>query len=192
MKVVDARGRACPEPVILTKKALEEAEEVTIVVDNPVSRDNVRRMAESQGCEVRVQQRQDGIYLHLKKVTSCEAISSAPSAPGPTVVVISSDQMGRGEEELGRVLMRAFLHTLAEISGRPQKLVFFNTGVRLTAEGSEVLQDLKALEEGGVEILVCGTCLNYFGLKDKVAVGQVSNMYSIAETLLGASRLITL
>jgi len=191
-KVIDASGLACPQPVVLTKKALEEAEEVTIVVDNPVSRDNVRRMAESQGCEVEVEERGDGIYLHLRKIASCEAVSSTAPASGPTVVVISSDQMGRGNQELGRILMRAFLHTLNEVSPRPEKLTFFTTGVKLTVEGSEVLEDLRRLAEGGTEILVCGTCLSYFDLKERVVVGQVSNMYSIAEALLQAGRLVTL
>lgn len=99
--------------------------------------------------------------------------------------------MGRGEEELGRILIRAFLHTLTEVSDRPDKMIFFNAGVKLTVGGSEVLEDLHALKNKGVEILICGTCLDYFGLKDKIAVGQVSNMYTIAETMLAASRLVT-
>ncbi len=189
-KVVDARGLACPQPVTLTKKALEEADEVTVVVDNQASRDNVRRMAESQGCQVEVEEREDGIYLHLHKTADQAAQQRGPG--GPVVLVISSEEMGRGSGELGAILMRAFLHTLGEVSTLPQRVIFYNTGVKLTVEGSEVLEDLRALEREGVEILVCGTCLGYFGLKDRIAVGQISNMYSITEAMLGASRLVVL
>lgn len=186
-KVVDARGLSCPTPVVLTKRALEEAEEVTVIVDNPTARENVKRMAQSRGCEVQVEERQDGIYLFLRRL---KAPGPEVQPSGSQVLVISSDSMGRGEEELGRILMRAFLHTLGEVSPRPRRIVFFNTGVKLVVEGSEVLEDLKALEALGVEILVCGTCLNYFGLMDKVRVGRVSNMYEIAETLLSAERVV--
>jgi len=185
-KVVDARGLSCPTPVVLTKRALEEAEEVTVIVDNPTARENVKRMAQSRGCEVRVEEREDGIYLHLRQGEGPRVLE-ASEAP---VLVIASEVMGRGEEELGRVLMSAFLHTLGEVSPKPRRIIFFNTGVRLVVEGSEVLEDLRALEGQGVEILVCGTCLNYFGLTDKVGVGRVSNMYEIAETLLSAERVV--
>ena len=100
--------------------------------------------------------------------------------------------MGRGSGELGGILVRSLMHTLNEVEPRPDKLIFFNSGVKLTVEGSEVLEDLRTLEQGGAEILVCGTCLDYFKIKDKVAVGEVSNMYTIAETLLGAGRTVTI
>ena len=189
-KVVDARGLSCPQPVILTRKALEEAEEVTVIVDNPVAKENVKRMGESQGCEVRVEECGDGIYLHFKRRRS-EPLEVPEVARDLRVVVLCSEGMGRGEDELGKLLMRAFLHTLSEIRPGPRRIVLFNTGVKLAVEGSEVLGDLRALEEKGVEILVCGTCLDYFGLKEKVAVGRISNMYEIAETLLSASGLVT-
>lgn len=189
-KIVDARNLACPMPVVLTRKALEEAEEVEVIVSNPTAKENVKRMGESQGCEVRVEEREDGIHLYLKKARREGSPSWEASPRGSLVLVISSEVMGRGQEELGRLLMRAFLHTLGEISPRPDKAVFFNTGVKLVVEGSEVLEDLRALEASGVEILVCGTCLNYFGLGDKVRVGRVSNMYEIASALLSAERAV--
>ncbi len=191
-KVVDCRGLSCPQPVIETKQALEKTDKVTIIVDNPAASDNVARFGQSQGGRVTIDEKRDGIYITIEKGKHrTKAQSSKISAPGPSVVVIPSDQMGRGEEGLGHILIRSFLHALTEVSGIPDIMIFFNTGVKLTAKGSEVLEDLKTLEKNGAEILICGTCLDYFDLKDKIAVGQVSNMYTIAETMLAANRLIT-
>jgi selenium metabolism protein YedF len=106
------------------------------------------------------------------------------------VVVFASDVMGRGNDELGAVLMRAFIHTLAEGASRPDTMIFMNTGVKLAVEGSEVLPDLKALAGKGAKILACGTCLGFFELKDRLGVGVVSNMYDIAEAMLGAGKLV--
>ena len=191
-KIVDARGLACPQPVVLTKKALEEVDQLTTIVDNATARENVSRLARKENCEVEVEEKVEGIFLHLTKTGSKETDLAAVPMAGPTVVVVGGDCMGRGSEELGDILVRSFMHTLNEAEPRPDKLIFFNSGVKLTVEGSEVLEDVKALEEGGAEILVCGTCLDYFKLKEKIAVGEVSNMYTIAETLLGAGRTVTI
>ncbi len=112
--------------------------------------------------------------------------------PGPTVVAISSDGMGRGDDDLGRVLIRSHLHALTEISPKPDVMIFFNTGVMLAVEGSPALEDLRALEGQGARILLCGTCVGHFNLKEKVAVGEISNMYTISETLLRAGKVINL
>jgi selenium metabolism protein YedF len=194
-KLVDCRGLSCPQPVVQTKQALDESDNITIIVDNPTSRSNVVRFAESQGCKVTVDEREEGSYIHILKGKGEGSESkvtpfSSPGA-GPIVVVIPNDQMGRGEQELGNILIRAFLHTLTDASPRPDTMIFFNTGVRLTVEGSDVLDDLQSLEKKEVEILVCGTCLDYFKLKDKIAVGHISNMYTITEIMLSASRLVT-
>jgi selenium metabolism protein YedF len=194
-KVVDCRGLACPQPVIQTKQALEETGRVTVIVDNPAARDNVARFGESQGAQVAIEEKKNGIYITVEKSTDGKhqkkAQSSKTPEHGPRVVVVPNDQMGRGERELGHILIRSFIHTLTEVGNRPDTMIFFNTGVKLTVNGSEVLEDLQALERYGIEILVCGTCLDYFGLKDKIAVGQISNMYTIAETMLSAARLVT-
>ncbi len=193
-KVIDCRGLSCPQPVIETKQALEKTERVTIIVDNLAARDNVARFGQSQGGSVTIDEKKDGIYITIEKgklgKPRAKVQSSKIPAHGSLVVVIPSDQMGRGEEELGHILIRSFLHALTEVSDRPDTMIFFNTGVKLTVKGSEVLADLQTLEKNGVEILICGTCLDYFDLKDKIAVGQVSNMYTIAETMLAAGRLI--
>jgi selenium metabolism protein YedF len=110
---------------------------------------------------------------------------------GPFVIVISENKMGRGNDELGTVLIKAFLHTVAGQAQKPNVMIFYNTGVQLTVQGSDVLEDLKQLESEGVQILVCGTCLNYFEIKDKLAAGVLSNMYDIVETMSSAGRLLT-
>ncbi|MCI2425035.1 sulfurtransferase-like selenium metabolism protein YedF [Candidatus Acetothermia bacterium] len=110
----------------------------------------------------------------------------------PTVLLVASDAFGREAEELGRLLMHNFLHTLSEVSSRPERIILVNSGVKLVIEGSEVLDDLRVLEGQGTEILACGTCLGYYEIKDKVAVGQISNMYDIASALLGAGKIVAL
>jgi selenium metabolism protein YedF len=195
-KIVDARGLACPQPVILTRNALQESDAVTTIVDNETARGNVSRLAAKQGCQVDVEEREDGFYLHLTKGEKLveETAPQPLSAPasGPLVLTVPSDIMGRGDEELGGILVRAFFHTLGEVEPLPQTIIFFNSGVKLVVEGSPVLEDLQALQAQGVEILACGTCLGHYELKDKVAIGEVSNMYTIAETLLSAGKVVSL
>ena len=111
--------------------------------------------------------------------------------PRPFVIVFGEDKMGRGNDELGSVLIRAFFHTIAEQTERPDIIIFYNTGVRLTVRGSEVLDDLKALSDKGVEILVCGTCLNFFNIKEELGIGIVSNMYDISDTMSRAGRIVS-
>ena len=195
--IVDARGLSCPQPVINTRKALGEADHVTTIVDNETAQRNVTRMAEKAGCTVRAEERNDGIYLHITRAESPqeEAAPQPASAPagGPLVLVVPSEFMGRGEHaELGQILVRGFLHTLGEVEPLPDTIIFFNSGVKLVVEGSPVLEDLQYLSERGVEILACGTCLGYYELKEKVTVGEVSNMYTIAETMLRAGKVVSL
>ncbi len=194
-KTVDARGLACPQPVILTRAALQEADAVLAIVDNETARQNVTRMAEKAGWSVRAETRDDGIYLHIGKAEAqpeVQAQAAAAPAAGPLVLVVPGDTMGRGDDELGAILIRGFFHAVGQVSPQPDTLIFFNSGVKLVTEGSPVLEDLRALADQGVEILACGTCLGHYGLKEKVAVGEVSNMYTIAETLLRAGKVVYL
>ena len=195
-KTVDARGQACPQPVLLTRTALQESDAVLTIVDNDTARQNVTRMAEKAGCVVQVEQRADGIYLNISKgAAAAQPAFAAPiSAPasGPLVLVIPSDTMGRGDDELGQILIRGFFHALGQTTPQPNTIIFFNSGVKLVVEGSPVLEDLQALCGQGIELLACGTCLGHYGLKDKVAVGEISNMYTIAETLLRAGKVVNL
>ncbi len=194
---VDARGLACPQPVIQTRKAMEQADWIVTLVDNETSMTNVSRMATKAGWQVEVVPQGDEYRIELTRGTAAvEAepltVGRAEVIRGPLVLVVSADVMGRGVAELGNILIRGFFHTLGEVEPLPQTIIFFNTGVKLACQGSEVLDDLRALEAGGIELLVCGTCLNYFELADRLAVGQVSNMYDIAGTMLGAGKVVHL
>lgn len=190
---IDARGLACPHPVVLTNKAFEESDEVITIVDNPVARENVSRLAESKGFRVQVQTRGDGIYLHMRRERAAQPQPSCGAlVSGPTVLLIASDGVGRGSDELGRKLMVSFVQILHELTPRPETIIFMNSGVRLVAEGSPVIEDLRSLQEQGVRILACGTCLGFYDLKEKVRVGQISNMFDIASALLGAGRFVSL
>jgi selenium metabolism protein YedF len=201
-EIINARGLACPQPVILTKKALETNDKITVLVDNTTAVENIKRLATSVGCSLDVVTEEGGAFRIelLKKPGASLEIAVQPEylpcdindkpAAGPTVFVISSDTMGRGNEDLGRILMKAFIHTAIDLDSPPHVMIFYNTGVRLAAEGSDVLDDLKNLEEKGVKILVCGTCVNFFELTGKVSAGIVSNMYDIAGTMSSAGRIV--
>jgi selenium metabolism protein YedF len=196
MKTVDCRGLACPQPVMATKKALAEPEEreVLVLVDNSAARENVSRFAGSQGYQTAVTEEKDYFAIHIRKGESAgnkeEPFVSQTAIQDNLVFFIDSDSLGRGSEELGSILMRAFLHTLGEADIKPQKLVLINSGVKLACEGSPALEDLQRIISAGVEILACGTCLNYFQLKDKVRAGRISNMYEILSTLSQAGRTV--
>lgn len=191
MKEIDCRGMACPQPVLTTKKTLEEMGEgeFILIVDNPSARDNVKRFAQTQGAKVDVQEKGNDFYLHIEKTSACD-LSESTQKVEKVVVYINSNLMGVGEEALGAILMRSFLKTLLDLKPIPSKLIFVNSGVRLTTESSEVLESLKALSEKGTGILSCGTCLDFYGLKEKLKVGIISNMYDIAQSLLEADRLV--
>lgn len=189
---IDARGRACPQPVLMTKKAIDAGEDCVVIVDNEAARDNVCRMAKSQGCEARAEERDGCFRITVTRGSTRHEEKNAFPVAGPTVVVFPFDRMGRGDDDLGGILVRAFLHTLGEINPRPDVMIFFNGGVKLATDGSEVLEDLRALEKAGARILVCGTCLDFFGLKDKLRAGMISNMYDIAETMLSAGRIVSI
>jgi selenium metabolism protein YedF len=189
MRIVDAREQACPQPVILTRRALAEASELLVIVDNEIAQTNVSRMAVKAGHRVEVEHKEDGIYLHIVKAAS--PVEGEANLAKTVVVLVASDTLGRGDPDLGDILIRGFFHTLNEVEPLPATIIFINSGVRLVAKGSAVLDDLRTLCVKGVEVLACGTCLDYYGLTDKVGVGQVSNMYSITETLLRADNVIS-
>ena len=191
-KVVDARGLPCPKPVILVAEAMESAGDITVIVDNAPAQENVSRLAAGRGFAVSTEQRPDGIYLRLLKGTAPAAPQNGPVTSG-TVLFIGSDTVGRGENtELGRLLMQSFLNTLGGLKDRPETIAFMNSGVALVTADSPVLGELKQLAGQGVELLACGTCLSRLGLSDKVAVGRVSNMYTLAEMMLRAQKVLTL
>ena len=197
MLEIDCRGKACPEPVILTKDALAQVKEgeLIIIVDNPSSSENVVRFAQSQGCSVTVEKRGQDFYLHIQKAEVFKAHNEAElvlkkDKAEKVVVYINSHLLGVGDEALGSFLMKAFLKTLVDLERRPDRLILINSGVQLASEDSKVLDTLRGLSEEGTEIVSCGTCVDFYGLKDKMKVGVISNMYDIVQSLLGADRLI--
>lgn len=199
-EIVDARGLGCPQPVILAKRALERHARVVVYVDNATAYENVRRLGAKLGCEVTIDRQPDGSHhLHLSRGETAVAAgdesatrSQVQKTDGAYVVAITGETMGRGNDELGALLMKAFIHTLLQLEALPDRIIFYNAGVKLAARGSDVADDLRQLAEAGVELLLCGTCVNFYGLSGQTLVGSITNMFEIAGSLAAADRLVTL
>ena len=199
---VDAMGDQCPIPVIKTKKALKEITETTLVevhVDNEIAVQNLSKMAKQKNLEYKCEKLEEQHYI----IAEAEGVSIQQKAPAEndkeicypdrksnTVVVLSSNQMGNGSEELGQILMKGFIFALTELDELPSTVLLYNSGVKLSTEGSNSIEDLKTLQAQGVEILSCGTCLNYYDLTEKLQVGDVTNMYFILEKMAQADKII--
>lgn len=195
-KEIDARGLDCPKPVIMTKKELDQLSEgvITTIVDNEVAKENVSKLAKSQGYEHSVENiSEEEFRIHIKKGEGDIQVESNKEGEFKDITIaFGSEFMGGGSEELGKILIKSFVYTLTEVTPYPTKLIFYNGGVHLTCEGSEVLEDLKKLEQEGVEIISCGTCLDFYNKKDKLKVGEISNMYTIYESLKNPANTITI
>lgn len=193
---IDGRGLACPGPVIAIKKALESISNgiVTILLDNKIAKENVVKFATAHGCGVSITEEDQDFLLTICKGTNQDKqeVEKDQVALADTVYVFTQDGLGQGNPELGAVLMRGFLYALLETEPKPHTLVFMNGGVLLTIEGSPVIDHLAKLEKGGVNIVSCGTCLDYFSVKEKLAIGSISNMYTIVEIMTAATKVITL
>ncbi|WP_300277969.1 sulfurtransferase-like selenium metabolism protein YedF [Peptacetobacter sp.] len=193
---VDARGLACPKPVINTKKELDKLTEGVVVttVDNTIAKENLFKLANSLKCEVSViREEDDEIDVQIiKGEASAEVEVENNEELSDQVVLITSDKMGSGNDELGKVLIKGFIYTLTETKPYPKAVVLVNGGVTLSTENEATIENLKILEEKGVTVISCGTCLDYYDLKDKLQAGSVSNMYDIVETLKSASNTITI
>ncbi|MEN8243584.1 MAG: sulfurtransferase-like selenium metabolism protein YedF [Thermodesulfobacteriota bacterium] len=198
MKEIDARGLACPAPVLQTKAVLEEdhPDKVNVTVDNAAAQQNVQRFLESQGFETTLDQSGNDYFI----VGSCGPLRAA--APETDIeldkgdqkimVMCATDRMGSGDDELGRKLMISYLRTLEEMGGDLWRLVFVNNGVKLTIDGSEVVADLKKYEKQGIKILVCGTCLTHFDLLERKQVGITTNMLDIVTAMQNADKVISI
>ncbi len=195
MKIVDARGKLCPQPVIMTKKEVDSGEnKITVIVDNDTSKENVLKFGSKLQYKTNIEEKNDGIYIYLEKnalgLTECEIATNNAAEDSLSKIedskkgfVIGSDKLGSGSDILGRILMKSFLYTLSEKEPYPNFLIFLNSGVNLAVSGSESLDDLKKMENLGVKIVSCGTCLDFLEIKDKLEVGNVSNMYDIVEII---------
>lgn len=194
-EIIDARGLICPEPAIKTGRALKDFDEITVIVDDKTAIQNISRGVKKRGYDVVIEEKGMDYYLYIKKegiekrkVENVESIFKT----GDLVVLFASDKIGRGNDELGGILTRSLIYSFMEVEPKPQFMIFMNSGVNLVVEGSEVLDDLKKLVEQGVQILACGTCLDFLGLKEKIVIGEISNAYTIAETLFEAGKVIRL
>ncbi|BAF59685.1 MAG: sulfurtransferase-like selenium metabolism protein YedF [Pelotomaculum sp.] len=197
-QVIDCRGMACPQPVIETKKALEKGQGGTVltIVDNEVAKENISRFAKSAGFHVVVEERDGAYHLTISGAAAREPAAGDVAAEpaggtGGTVYFITTNALGQGSPDLGEVLMKSFMTALVE-QQPPKALLLLNTGVFLAVENSPVLEQLQKLARAGTEVLVCGTCLNYYKLKAKLAVGVISNMFEIHSRLTGPYKVITI
>jgi selenium metabolism protein YedF len=198
MDIINVLGKPCPIPVIEARKALRKTpsgEAVRILVDNDISRQNLEKMAGGLGCPVSFEKQDDGNILVT--ITNIPAAGSAPASvssggSGGLVVAIGKNTMGQGNDDLGAVLIKAFIYSLTEMDTPPETLLFFNSGVKLTTQGSTIIADLQKLESRGTIVSSCGTCLDFYGLKENLAIGNVTNMYAIASAMGEAGKLINL
>jgi selenium metabolism protein YedF len=191
MKSLDVRGLSCPAPVVAVKRELEAGEGVLrVLLDDGAPRENVTRFARGRGYSVQEEPLEGGFALVLTGTR--EPGVTAAGRPGGAVMLIGSDRLGDGPEELGRLLMRNFIMTLLDLDALPDRMLFINTGVLLTVAGSEVLEALVTLANRGVEVLSCGVCLDFFKKKELLAAGGVTNMFTIAESLLSAPSVVRL
>lgn len=201
-KEIDARGLNCPLPVIHTKKALDSIEDgrITTIVDNDVAKENIAKLAKSMDFQVDIKQEEGNFYIDIfknlpsGKTMDIEEFNKIPKEEEnkDLVILISKDSLGEGSEELGKLLMKTYMFALTEAKPYPKTILLLNGGIYLALEDSEVLDHFKILESKGVEILSCGVCLDYFNVADKLAVGEISNMYTIVEKLNGANNTIKL
>jgi len=189
---VDCRSLSCPAPVIKTKKAMElyPEEDILTIVNNEAARENVKRLGENQGYHVNVTEKAGEYFLTMSKPACSDLGCRQETSLSNDIIYVSTDKMGQGSDDLGKVLIKGYFYALTEVKPYPKAILFVNSGVCLTTEGSEVLGHLKILADQGVEILSCGTCLDFFQLKEKLAVGSVTNMYTIVEIMNKAAKVI--
>lgn len=194
MEKINALDKVCPAPIIMAKKALKETDEVEILVDDDMAPQNLKKLADQKNYDYDVKNGENNQFtVTLKRTAEShdQAESSSLNDQGNSyIVVINTDTMGHGDETLGRNLLHGFVSSLTEQDVLPEKILCYNGGVKLLVEGSDYLTDLKALEEAGVQVMGCGACLDYFNLKDKLAVGTVTNMFSIVEMMRQQNRIV--
>ena len=197
--MLDVRGVPCPKPVVMAMTALKElknGKKLEVLTDDPEAVQNLTRMAENKGYPVASVKSGSEWTVTITKAEGDEEPEAehkekhAKPPKGGYTVVIGTDRMGSGDDKLGSVLIKSYIYSLTQLEEQPETLIFFNGGAHLTTEGSDSLDDLKALEDMNVDIYTCGTCLDFLGIKEKLEVGKVTNMYEIAEKMASAVRLV--
>lgn len=196
-KNIDARGKSCPMPVIMAKKEIEQGGKFfTLQVDNKIAVENLRKFANSQGYEVIIEQANGDFNVKFSNgCEECEEILAKVENRKPLgdwCIFVNKSTIGVGEESLGQALMKMFLYTISESNDYPTSILFMNDGVKVPTLNEQAIEHLKELEKVGVQLLVCGACLNFYGLEEKLSVGKVSNMYEIVEAMKSAAKVITL
>ena len=195
---INAIGDVCPIPVIKVKDAIKELNGkgvIEITVDNEIAVQNLSKIAQLKNIQILAEKKSQKEYVVTLTIseddnTDLECKPMYDNVTGPTVVVFSSNKMGEGDDTLGGILIKSYIFALTKSENFPNQIICYNGGAFLTAENSEVLEDLKYLESQGVDICTCGTCINHYGLNKTPAVGTVSNMYEISEKLIGAGKII--
>ncbi|HDI3055257.1 sulfurtransferase-like selenium metabolism protein YedF [Clostridium botulinum] len=190
-KIIDCKGLKCPQPVINTKKYFDSIEkgQATTIVDNEVAKNNIIKLAEKNGFKSEVEENDSLYYITITK-EHCVACETILSNEKKLVMVISKNVLGGGDDKLGTALMKSYLYALSESDSLPSHLLFLNGGVKLTIEDSECLESIQSLKDKGVTILSCGTCLDFYGIKSKLKVGEITNMYTIVEEMTSADNTI--
>lgn len=200
-KIIDCKGMACPLPVVNAKKTSEQlhtGDTLTVLVDNEIAVQNLTRFAEHKGFPVSAEKKAETEYAVIMTVAGPAPAGDAQEEIACVMdtrrkgmlVVLSGNVMGTGDPKLGTSLMKAFVFALTKQDQLPDTILCYNTGAYLTCEGADTLEDLKLLESEGVTVLTCGTCLDFYGLKDRLAVGGVTNMYDIVERMESAAQII--
>lgn len=189
MVKVNAVGFVCPVPVIMTKKALNEIAEgeVEVLVDNETAKQNLEKLAKELGYEFKSCKLEENFQVIINKKPNEDKKETKEEN---IVVVIDSDEMGKGDEELGKILVKGFIYSLTEMETLPKTVILYNKGVLLATVNENTIEDLKKLESMGVEVISCGTCANYYHVQDKLQVGSLTNMYTIVDRQFKATKLI--
>lgn len=200
--IIDCKGLQCPQPVLLTRDSLDRVQSgvLEVIVDNEASKTNVERFVRSQGCDVTIASDGETHHLTITKKVGAKPAKDAPAAedyvcdvPGgdDVIYIIPSNTMGMGDDELGWGLLQTYIQTIKEVSPKPSKIFFYNSGVLLTSRDSGILTYIKELEDQGIEIFSCGTCIDFFNKNDKVLVGKLTNMFEIMDSMAKASKVLS-
>lgn len=196
MKKLDARGIPCPKPIVMTKLALEEDPEVEVMANEEALYDLKRMAKRLNGTYDQKELNPNEFKVTIKIPEKAPADESAPIQKndngGGLLIMVGNSVMGHGPKELGTVLMKGMIYTLTETNPLPKTVIFYNDGIQITTTENDALEDLHTLENNGVEILSCGTCLNYHNVEDQLKVGKITNMYDIFQKIAHASQVVTL
>lgn len=195
-RTIDARGKLCPEPLMMTRRAIKEAAQgdtIEVITDNDIACKNIGSYLTEMKIAFTEANGQISFIVGNHDTALLEAIPACPTKPANDngyVIVIKSQEMGSEDANLGKLLMRAFLNTVAESDKLPQTIIIYSGGIRLTMVGTDTARSLAKLEEKGVEVVICGTCVDFYQLKESIKIGTISNMFVIVEKMANATNIV--